>query len=337
MAAAPAARGGGRVLITGGSGLIGRAATAELTAAGWEVVVLSRRPQRVAGLPAGARAAGWDGRTPAGWAELADGAAGIIHLAGENIAGDGLVPSRWTAARKRRLRASRVESTAAVVAAIAAASPSPRFLLQASGVDYYRADGDAPVGEDGAPGEGFLAELCLEWEAASAPVEALGVRRVLLRTGMVLARDGGALPRLALPFRLFVGGALGSGRQPVPWIHLADQAAAIRFLAERDAAAGPFNLTAPGPVTKAELSRAVARTLGRPDLVRVPAFALRLALGELADLLLTGRRAVPRALERLGFTFRFPALKPALATCWDDARKLASRTTTMTADGSHRR
>jgi uncharacterized protein (TIGR01777 family) len=301
-----------RVLVTGGSGLIGRAATAELAAAGFEVVVLSRRPERVRGLPAGARAAGWDGRTAAGWAGLAAGAAGVVHLAGESIAGEGFPPARWTAERKRRLRASRVESTEAVVQAIAAAGVPPRFLLQGSAVGFYGAAGDEVVTEDHPPGAGFLPDLGVEWEGASAAVEGLGVRRAILRTGIVLARDGGALPRMALPFRLFVGGPMGSGRQVVPWIHLADAARAIRFLAERDDARGPFNLAAPHPATNAELSRAIARVLGRPNLFRVPGFALRLAVGELADSLLTGQRAVPRALERLGFRFRFPELEPAL-------------------------
>ena len=297
----------GRVLVTGGSGLIGRAVTAELAAAGWEVVVLSRHPEQVRGLPAGARAAGWDGRTAEGWGSLADGAAGIVHLAGESIAG-----GRWTAVRKRQLRDSRVDSTQAVVAAVAAAAVKPRFLLQASGMDYYGAGGDEPVSEDRPPGEGFLPELCVEWEAASAPVEEMGVRRAMLRTSLVLAADGGALPRMALPFRLFVGGPVGSGRQVVSWIHLVDEVAAIRLLAERDDARGPFNLAAPEAVTNAEFSAALARVLHRPNLFRVPAFVLHLALGELAEAVLTGRRVVPAALARLGFAFRFPRLVPAL-------------------------
>jgi uncharacterized protein len=309
--AVPAAR--GRVVITGGSGLIGRAVTAEMAAAGWEVVVLSRRPEAVRGLPAGARAAGWDGKTAAGWAELVDGAAGVVHLAGESIAGEGLLPARWTAARKRLLRNSRVDSTRTVAGAIEAAAVKPRFLLQASGVGYYGDGGDEPLGEDHPRGTGFLADLCVEWEAASATVEALGVRRAVLRTGIVLAADGGALPKMALPFRLFAGGPMGSGRQVVPWIHLADEAAAFHFLAERDDARGPFNLAAPNPATNAELSREIARALHRPNLFRVPAFVLRIALGDLAGALLEGQRAVPRALERLGFTFRFPELKMALA------------------------
>ena len=200
-----------------------------------------------------------------------------------------------------------------MVAAIEAAAVKPRFLLQGSGVGYYGDTGDEPLGEDHPPGAGFLADLCVEWEAASVAVESLGVRRALLRTGLVFAADGGALPRMALPFRLFAGGPMGSGRQVVPWIHLADEAAAICFLAECDDARGPFNFAAPNPATNTELSREIARTLHRPNLFRVPAFVLRIALGELAGALLEGQRAVPRALERLGYSFRFPELAPALA------------------------
>lgn len=298
---------GRRVLITGGSGLIGRAVTAELAAASYQVVVLSRRPERVRDLPEGARAEGWDGRSSEGWSRLADGAAGIVHLAGENIAG-----GRWTAARKRRLCASRVESSRAVAAAVASAAIKPGFLLQGSAVGYYGDGGDRVIGEEHPPADDFLGRLCVEWEEASAAVEELGVRRAVLRTGIVLAREGGALLKMALPFRLFAGGPLGSGRQYLPWIHLADVAAAIRFLAEREDAHGPFNLTAPDPVTNEEFSRTLARVLRRPNLFRVPAVALHVALGELAGAMLEGQRAVPRALVRLGFSFRFPRLEPAL-------------------------
>lgn len=297
----------GRVLVTGGSGLIGRAAVAELACAGYRPVVLSRSPEKVRGLPAGARAAGWDGETADGWGELADGAAGIVHLAGEGIA-DG----RWSDGKRRRIRDSRVLSGRAVLAAIEAAGERPGFLLQGSAVGYYGSTGDRPIDESAPPGEGFLPETCIEWEAATAPAERLGVRRAVLRTGIVLATEGGALPKMALPYRLFVGGRIGSGEQYVPWIHRADVARAIRFLAESPEASGPFNLTAPEPVRNRELSREIARALGRPDLFRAPALALRLVLGDLAETVLTGQRALPAALERLGFEFRYRELRPAL-------------------------
>lgn len=297
-----------RILITGGSGLIGRALTADLTAAGYQVIVLSRSPEKVQGLPAGARAAGWDGETADGWSPLADGAAGIVHLAGESVA-----EGRWSEEKKRRIRDSRIHSSRAVLAAVEAAAVKPRFLLQGSAVGYYGPRGDDVVDETAPAGDDFLAAVAVEWEAATAPAEALGVRRAILRTGVVLSDQGGALPKMALPFRLFAGGPVGSGEQYVPWIHIADEVAAIRFLAERDDARGPFNLTAPEPVTNAGLSRALGKALHRPSLLPAPGFALRLVFGEMADVLLTGQRALPRALTELGFSFRFPAIAPALA------------------------
>jgi uncharacterized protein len=297
-----------RVLITGGSGFIGRALTAELAAAGYDVVVLSRSPQRVSGLPPGARAAGWDAETADGWGELADGAYGIVHLAGENLAS-----GPWTSARKKRIRDSRVESSRAVLAALGGAAVRPQVLVQASGVDYYGARGAEVVREEEPPGEGFLAEVCVRWEAATAPAEDLGVRRAVARSGVVLDTGGGALPKMALPFKLFVGGPLGSGRQYLSWIHRADEVAALRFLLESPEAAGAFNLTAPEPVTNREFSAEIARHLGRPNLLGAPGFALHLALGDMADMLLHGQRAVPAALERLGFRFRFRDLRAALA------------------------
>ncbi|MEM7052695.1 MAG: TIGR01777 family oxidoreductase [Acidobacteriota bacterium] len=296
-----------KLIVTGGSGLIGRALTADLTARGWQVVILSRRPERVRGLPAGARAVGWDGRSADGWKEEVDGADGIVHLAGENVA-DG----RWTAAKKRRLRDSRIESSRAVMAAVEAVETKPSFLLQSSAVGFYGDSGEVEIDETSPPGDDFLADLSVEWEATTAAAEDLGVRRAILRTGIVLARDGGALPKMALPYKLGFGGPVGSGRQYVPWIHLADEVAAIRFLIEHPTASGPFNLTAPSPVTNAELGATLARVLRRPNLVPAPAFALRAVFGEMARLLLGGQKAFPRALEGLGFEFQFGDLESAL-------------------------
>jgi len=299
----------GKVLITGGTGLIGRALTAELSRAGYEVVVLSRSPERVSGLPAGARAAGWDAATADGWGAEAEGARAIVNLAGENLA-----TWPWTEATKRRILGSRLDATRAVVQAVERASDRPPVLVQASGIDVYgpQEDDGEPVDEGDPVGEGFLAHVTREWEAASAPAEALGVRRVCLRTAMVLAREGGALPKLALPFRLGAGGPVGSGRQWVSWIHLRDEVRAIRFLLEHPEAAGPFNLTAPEPVRNRELAKTLGRVLRRPALFRAPAFAVRTVLGEMADTVLDGRRALPRRLRELGFTWDFPELEPAL-------------------------
>lgn len=300
----------GKVLITGGSGLIGSALTEELVGAGYEVVVLSRSPETVGDLPPGARTVGWDGETAEGWGAEAEDAAGIVNLAGANLAA-----GAWSDERKRLLRRSRLESTRAVVEAIVEAAvrgAPPRLLLQGSAVGYYGPRGAEEVTEESPPGADFLASLTVEWEGASAPVTAHGVRRVLLRSGVVLSAAGGALPKMALPFKLFVGGSLGDGSQWVPWIHLRDEVRAIRFLLEHGEAEGPFNLTSPEPVTNRELSRLLARVLHRPDLFRVPRLALRVVLGELADTVLTSQRVLPIRLAELGFTWRYPELGRAL-------------------------
>jgi uncharacterized protein (TIGR01777 family) len=296
-----------RIVIPGGSGLIGRALCEELAAPGNDVVVLSRRPETVRGLPAGARAERWDGRSTEGWQNLADGADAIVNLAGENIGA-----GRWTATRKMRIRQSRLDACRAVVEACENAARPPGVLVQASAVGYYGPRGAEPVAEEAPPGEGFLADVCRDWEAATVRVEELGVRRALARTGIVLSTQGGALPRMLLPFRLFAGGALGSGRQGFPWIHGVDEARALRFLVETDGARGAFNLTAPDPPDNRTFCRALGRALGRPSWLPVPAFALRLLLGEMSTLLLDGQRAVPRRLVQAGFEFRFVAAEAAL-------------------------
>jgi uncharacterized protein (TIGR01777 family) len=299
-----------RVVITGGSGLIGRALTAPLAAERNEVIVLSRDPGRVQGLPPGARVEGWDGRSAGEWGALLDSGTAIINLAGESV-GEG----RWTAERKRRIRDSRLQAGAAVVEAVrraAGAGRAPAVLLQASAVGYYGDAGDGEVTEEHPPGRDFLAEVCVAWEAATAEVETLGVRRVLLRTGIVLHPDGGALPKVLRPFRFGAGGPLGSGRQWFPWIHWLDEIDAILFLLAHPTARGPFNLCAPQPVRNRDFSRALGRQLHRPSFLAAPAFALRLALGDMADALLHGQRALPRRLLAAGYAFHHPDLGEAL-------------------------
>jgi len=301
-----------RVVITGGTGLIGGALARELGAAGHDVVILTRNVGKAGPLGPGQRAATWDGRTGEGWANLLDEETAIVHLAGESVAS-----GRWTEDKKRRIRDSRVWSGEAVLDAIRRARSKPRVLLQSSAVGYYGDRGDDVVAEGQPPGRDFLAHVCTEWEASTAEVESYGVRRAVLRTGIVLAKEGGALPKMALPFRLLAGAPLGSGRQWVPWIHLADETGAIRFLLDRDDAHGPFNLTAPEPVTNRQLGDGLTRALGRPSPLQAlglgaPAAILKTALGEFADSVLHGQRAIPARLLELGYTFRFPLLEPAL-------------------------
>lgn len=304
-----------RIVITGGSGLIGSAVAHEMGGAGHEVVILSRDLSKVK-LPPGTRpnvrTMQWDGKTGAGWSSLLDGDTAIVHLAGEGIA-DG----RWTESRKRRIRESRVGSGRAVLEAIRQAKEKPKALLQGSAVGYYGPCGDEVVTEGHAPGSDFLADVCVDWEASTADAEGLGVRRATLRTGIVLSPDGGALPKMSLPFKLGAGGPLGGGRQWVPWIHLADEVGAIRFLLERDDARGPFNLTAPQPLTNRDFGRALGKALHRPSLAPAPGFALRLVLGEMAGMLLNGQRAVPQRLLEMGYVFRFPEALQALRNLFD--------------------
>lgn len=296
-----------RVVITGGTGLIGRALASHLAGRGDSVVITSRSSERPRDLPSEVEVAGWNGVESEPLVATLNGADAVVHLLGEGIAS-----GRWTVDRKRRIEESRTQSTAAVVEALGRAEHRPGVLLQGSAVGYYGARGDEQLTETSAPGEGFLADVCGAWERAGAGAEALGVRRAVLRTGVVLAKDGGALPRMVLPFRLFAGGPVGSGQQWVPWIHLADQVGAIRFLLDTSSVQGAFNLVAPGSVTNRQLSSAIGRVLGRPSFMPAPAFMMKLILGEMSDLLLDSQRVQAGALTDAGYEFRFPDIEPAL-------------------------
>ncbi|MBI2854596.1 MAG: TIGR01777 family protein [Chloroflexi bacterium] len=301
-----------RVLITGGSGLVGRALATDLAQDGNEVVVLSRSPSGAAGLPAGVHAEQWDGRTAGGWASLANGADAIVNLAGENIGA-----GRWTANRKQTIRESRLNAGSAVVQAVELAAKKPRVVVQASAVGYYGPCRDEEVTEATPPGNDFLAGVVADWETSTVPVEAMGVRRAVIRSGVVLSTKGGALPRMLLPFRMFVGGRTGSGRQWLSWIHMSDEVKAIRFLIDNESARGTFNLSAPTPITNAEFTRLLGKHLHRPALAPTPALLLRALFGEMSTVLLDGQRAVPRRLLELGFSFQFPTADSALEDLLD--------------------
>jgi uncharacterized protein (TIGR01777 family) len=302
-----------RVIIAGGTGLIGRALSASMAPDGHEVIVLSRAPEQATGVAAGVHIERWDGRTAAGWASLADGADAIVNLAGANLAGEGFFPSRWTDERKRLIRESRINAGRAVVAAVEQARVKPRVVIQASGIGYYGVHGEEQLVEGTPAGKDFLARFAHEeWEPSTAPVEAMGVRRVIVRSGVLLSAKEGALFRQLLPFRLFVGGPIGSGKQWFTWIHPADHIAGLRFLIENENASGPFNLCAPNPVTNAQFSRAIGRVINRPSWLPLPGFAMRLAFGEVSDLLLEGQRGIPKRLQELGFSFRYPTVEVAL-------------------------
>lgn len=295
-----------QMLIVGGTGFIGKAMVRHF-APQHTVWVLTRAPERAkSALPKGARAVGWDGQTLGDWARLLDEAEVVINLAGEPIA------QRWTPEVKRRLWDSRVRTTELLAQAITQAMQPPRLLLQASAIGVYDQSPTVIADENGPYGTGFLAELGKAWEAAAQPVEACGVRVCYLRIGVVLGRGGGALERMLTPFKLGVGGPLGSGKQWLSWIHLHDVVEAAAFLIAREDLKGAFNFTAPNPVTMNEFARALGRVLLRPALFRAPAFALRLMLGEMAEFLLQGSRVLPKRLLEAGYSFRFPTVDEAL-------------------------
>jgi uncharacterized protein len=292
------------VFVTGATGLVGRALAPALLARGHEVTALSRSAGAGARLPPRVRAVQGDPASPGAWQDELARCDACVHLAGEP-----LVAGRWNADRKRRIRESRVRATENVAAVVRARGPA--VLVSGSAVGFYGSRGDEVLDEESAPGEGFLADVCREWEAAAAPA-ASRARVVLLRTGIVLAPDGGALPELARPFRLFAGGPLGDGAFWQPWIHLTDEVGMVLFALEQERASGPLVASAPEPVRNRDLARAIGAVLHRPSLLPAPAFAMRLALGEFADVILSSQRAVPRKALSLGYRHRFPELAPAL-------------------------
>lgn len=299
-----------RVIITGGSGFIG-APLARQLAAKYDVVVLSRNPARVSDLGPGVQVVAWDGRSAQGWGQLADGAWAIINLAGENLSA-----GRWTAARKVAIIESRQQAAQAVIEAISQAAVKPKVLVQASAVGYYGPRGDEKINENEKPGSTFDATTCVAWEKATDAVEALGVRRVIIRTGVVIEKGGGALARMALPFKLFIGGPVGSGKQYFPWIHLTDEINAIQFLLENTQQKGVFNLSAPNPVTMKEFAGALGKAMGRPSFMPVPGFALQILFGEMASILLNGQRVMPNRLLLQGFKFKYATVDAALAAIY---------------------
>lgn len=296
-----------RIIITGGTGLIGSALCQNLLVDNHEVIVLTRNPGKKDAVPNGVKLVQWDAKTAEGWTELADGADAIVNLAGEGIA-----DSRWTPEQKKRIRESRLNAGQAVVEAVRAANPKPKMVIQASGIDYYGSRGDTLLTEQSPLGSEYLAQVCFDWEASTASVERLGVRRAVIRTGIVLSTEGGALPKILLPFKLFAGGPLGSGKQYWPWIHIDDEIRAIRFLIETENAAGAFNLTAPTPTENREFARQVGSAMGRPAFVPAPSPALKVGLGDMSQMLLDSHRAIPEHLQQLGFEFKYPTLDKAL-------------------------
>ena len=289
-----------RVVISGASGLIGSALVPSLESPGHEVTRLVRQK------PRSAKELQWDPTSPIP-PDLVSGFDAVIHLSGENVAG------RWTEQKKCRIRESRIFTTDFLAMALAKTERKPGTFICASAIGYYGNRGDEVLTEDSLSGDGFFPEVCREWEFATEPAADIGIRVVNLRTGIVLSREGGALKQMLLPFRLGLGGRIGDGRQWWSWIHIADLVSAVHHILQNDSLRGAVNMTAPNPVTNAEFTRALAEALKRPARLPVPAFALRLLFGELADEgLLASARVVPERLTQSGFHFRFSELKASL-------------------------
>ena len=289
------------ILIAGGSGFIGRALTDSLSA-DHRVFILTRR------FPASTSQIHWDGKTTRGWGERLEEMDAVINLSGFSLA-----HWPWTKSNRQRFVDSRVLPGLALTSAMQAAHHRPGVFIQASGINYYGLHRDSLADESTPPGDDFLARLAIQWEGATESIEEMGVRRLVLRQAVVLAKQGGLFPLMALPVRLFAGGLIGSGEQAVPWIHIADLVGAMRFLLEDQNARGVYNLIAPTPTSNAGFMDALAKALHRPYWLRTPAWLLRVMLGGMSVLVTEGRYAQPNRLLELGYPFRFPAIEAALA------------------------
>lgn len=298
-----------RVVITGATGLIGRKLCAQLSAKGYQIVVFSRDADAARrSIPGAAEYVAWTPSESGPWAAAIDGAYAVINMAGAPIIG-----KRWNAAYKQELRDSRIIGTRGLVNAMAAAQRKPEVFVSGSAIGYYGNRDDTPLDEEAQPGSDFLAKLAIDWEQEAAKAEQLGVRTVLLRTGIVLDTEGGALKPLLLPFRLGVGGPVLPGSQYWSWIHLDDVVGLIVFALENDRVRGALNGTAPEPLTNRQFSTILGKVLRRPSLMPVPGFALNLLLGEVAEpLIVNGQRVIPAKAQQIGYSFKYPRLEPAL-------------------------
>ncbi|HEY1231984.1 MAG TPA: TIGR01777 family oxidoreductase [Candidatus Binatia bacterium] len=298
-----------RLVVTGATGFIGTALTRRLLQQGHELTLFTR------GSPPDASTGSkkwlhWTPGTLRGWDAALEGADGVINLAGEPIAA-----KKWTSAQRRRIEKSRIDATYSLVQACAKARQKPKVFISASAVGYYGPRNDELITEESSAGNDFLGQLCSAWEAEAFKATELGIRVVCPRIGIVLGPGGGALRKMAGPFKYFVGGTLGTGKQWMSWIHLEDVVGLINRFLDDGAIQGAVNTTAPNPVRNHDFCAALAKVLNRPCWARVPAFALKLALGDLADMLLTGQRVIPTAAEKFGYRFRYRDLEPALQAC----------------------
>ncbi|GJQ19751.1 MAG: epimerase [Bacteroidia bacterium] len=293
-----------KVLLAGGTGLIGEALAKRLAAEGHNVVILTRKPREAAAQ--GPRHVRWDGASSGPWEAEIDGAEAVVNLAGESVG------SRWARAKKNRITESRIRATGAIVRAIRSSTKKPGVLVNASAVGFYGHVPEGEVTEAMPPGDDFLGTTCAQWETEAQKAGEFGTRVVLMRTGFVIAREAEAFRRLLLPFKLFTGGPFGSGNQWFPWIHLEDVVSGYAYALEHPKLSGPANLTSPNPVRVKQLAKEIGKALHRPSFLPAPAFALKLILGEMSDLLLKGQKAVPLKLKEHGFVFKYETVDQAI-------------------------
>jgi len=298
-----------RVIITGATGFIGKALCSRLLKEGYEVIALSRskeKGEKILGTQV--KVVEWDGRSCQGWLDYANGTHAVVNLAGENIGA-----GRWTPNRKKAILQSRLDAGRAVVEAANSVEKKPGVIIQASAIGYYGSRGDEIVDESSSRGEGFLAEVVKQWELSTKEVESQNIRRVIIRSGVVLGKEGGVFLRLVKPFRLLVGGHLGSGKQWFSWIHLEDEVNAILFLIQREDLKGVFNLAAPQQLIQKDFSHIMGKIMKRPSWFPVPGFVLRMIFGEMAkETLLSGQRVSPRRLMKAGYRFLYPQAELAI-------------------------
>jgi uncharacterized protein (TIGR01777 family) len=295
-----------RVTVTGATGLLGPRLIRELQGDGWEVTVLTRDPDKARARLDGVEAVRWDLMGEPAPAAALEGRAGVIHLAGENVA------QRWSASAKRAIRESRVLGTEHLLEGLRGTEQRPKVLVSSSAIGYYGPHGQEPLDEEAAPGDGFLAEICVAWEAVAERAVELGMRVLRVRTGVVLDRDGGALEKMLPPFKLGVGGPVAGGRQYIAWVHADDVVGIMAAALADERWSGAANATAPVPVTNSQFSKALGRVLHRPSLLPVPGAALKALYGEMSEIVTSGARVVPAKPLMLGYAFRHPELEEAL-------------------------
>ena len=302
-----------KIVLTGATGFIGKELCPKLKEKGNSLVVLTRdihkAKKRLGDLVV---AVEWDAKTLGDWVKYVDGSDAVINLTGESIGGESIIPSRWTKSKKEKIVNSRVDSTRVIVSAIKKAQSKPKVLINASAVGYYGHVEEDDVTESYKAGNDFLAETSKKWEIEAANAENLGLRVVRMRSGIVLAKHGGAFRRLIIPFRFFIGGTFGSGKQWFPWVHLQDEINAFIFSLENEKINGAVNVSAPQIVRMKEFCKALGNAMKRPSIIPVPSFALKIALGEMSDLLLKGQKVIPEKLLENGYKFLFPEIEAAL-------------------------